>query len=258
LSDNLTYPRVNSKEFKELDFRTQLWLFNLLLHDRDKYSSLTGEVVVDEDLLYVDDSINFILSQERCGNPELDEDSLPIVYYHNHWAAYQSFYKSTWYEEGFSPLDEFDIQHRRIFSLQLFSFPFLAIDRQAFRILRWLLKDSGLTDFRDLLFDLVKLRAAREYFEKESKKIVDVWNASIVALGDYCTVPELNLDYPVIDIEEEPLYSIETEELVLLHTMPRFARKSGADSAPYAYVPLVPSELYNRSQFYVKSWDLLV
>jgi hypothetical protein len=127
-------PRVGSKEFKRLPYKDQLYILNLFYFDKDKYFDFCG--VSTPELEYVDESLDKIFKLPSA--PTLVAD-LPISFSEGCWCAYLSYFNPRWWEECNSPLDELDLSHKRIFSIQLFNFSLLSLDYNSYKLSRWLL-----------------------------------------------------------------------------------------------------------------------
>lgn len=247
-------PQIDSEEFKQLHFKEQLYILNLYYHDKLKYLELCG--LPPDELKYVDESIETILkiSQE----PE-DNFAQPISFVENHWCAYLCYYNPKWWEEGFSPVDDLGYSHRRIFGIQLFNFPLVSLDHAAAKALRYLAKEPKKTrELNDVFYYTAKMRSAWQYFrddEDPETDPVDIWNLSVVHLNDYVSISDLNGAYPVL--EDSPLVDlIEEDVLVPLFSQIRGVRSGGLGTGRY-YMPLIPSELYIKSQFKIRGWDFL-
>ncbi len=243
-------PHIGTTAYKKLDFKIQLFLYNMYLHEPSRYKELVGVTAPDDELKYVDDNIRFIVTQDRVGLPEPQD--APIYFIRDFWGAYLCYYNPRWYEEAFSPIDDLGLQHRRVFSFQLFTFPLLALDTYSVAILKWLHKNLESRDITDIFFYLVKLRAAKEYFAPDPEYgIEEVWNSALLDIGDVHSLAELNGNYPVMLPDTELTDQIEDSTFAVLSQLPR--GRQGR-----MYVPLVPVELYNKSQFQIKNWDLLL
>jgi hypothetical protein len=240
-SDKLL-PRVGSNEFKELHFKDQLYILNLFLHDKDKYYSLTG--VPTPELEYVDKSLGKLLQLPIVPSFEIDA---PISFAENCWCAYLSYFNIRWWEEGFSPLDELELEHQRVFGIQLFNLPLLTFDATTRKYLSYLVEK----EVNDVFFYLVKMMAAHAYFKTDEEDPVDIWNLSVFKLNSYKTVHDINGDYPIIEHNERLIDLLEDESLVLLYSQVHAHGKR-------SFAPLIPSELYGKSQFKIKGWDFLV
>ena len=270
-------PNVGTKAFRGLHFKEQLFILNLFLYEREKYNVLTDSEEADTSLFYLEDGLSFLLDKQNIGTPTFEDDALPLSFIEDFWAAYLSHYDSKWYEDFLSPIDLLGLQHKRIIGLNFFTFPFLCCDPTSYLILKWL-RSERISIVQDLLFYLIRMRVAAEYFvdngdarikyyakQKTSKKymhppIVDgipvrplspdeLHYIADQELGDYSTISSLNEDFPIL--EDSGLSSMLEEDVyVLLPMHIRFA--SGR-----FMVPLVPSELYLK-RFYIKTWDFLV
>lgn len=254
ISSKTRLPHIGTDSFKELGFAEQLWLYNLYLHDPMKYKELVGVLPPDHDLAYVDDAIRFIATAPNVGAPSIPEDHSTFYFVRDFWTAYESYYKPTWYEESFSPVDELEMSHRRLFTLQLFTFPLLRVDKESARILRWLVKNLEGRDRADVFFHMVKLRTVKEYYEIETEwedyeAVEDIWNAAIIRMAHYGTIQEINGDYPIIDEDNDLLDWLDDGTLSFLPMTRSTMERS--------YVPLVPTELYHNSQFYIRNWGFL-
>ena len=105
-------------------------------------------------------------------------------------------------------------------------------------------------EYRDTFYHLVRCRAAAEYVASEGGDEVDIWNSAVVALDEMFTVSDINESYPIIE-ESQYIDHLEDDSCVLLTTKPRI----GNDRR--MYIPVIPAELYNHSQFYIKDWGFL-
>lgn len=240
-------PPIGSPDFKKLHYKEQLFILNLYYHDRTKYLDICG--LPSDDVKYITDSVERVFSMAKA--PRVANE-LPIAFVEDCWCAYLAFYDPKWYEEGFSPVDDLGLSHRRIFNIQLFNFPLLAFDTAGLRMLRWLRDQPKKTkDFTDIFFYFVKLRAAWEYFRTtDEDDAVDTWNSAIINLEEYLTVNDLNGGWPIIE-DSQWIEQIEDEVLVMLYAKPKLLNGKW-------FVPLVPAELFHKDRFHVKGWDFLL
>lgn len=239
-------PSIDSQEFKTLHYKEQLHIFNLYLYDREKYLQLVG--ITPDELKYVDRSIASILQIPSEPN---DDRELPVSFVEGCWCAYIANFNPLWWEEGFSPIDDVGLSHKRIFGIQLFDFPLISMDRTSSQLFRWLRDQPKKTrELNDIFYYLIKLRAAWEYFRDNERKPVDIWNLSIVHLNKFLSIADINESYPITE-DSDLLDLIEEDTLVPLSSQVRLLRGR-------TYVPLVPSELYNKTSFKIKAWDFLL
>ena len=249
------FPHIGTPAFKKyLGFKEQLWLYNLYLHDPNKYNELVGILPPDHDLSYVDTALSFLSSAPNLAIPSPPEDHSTFYFVRDIWTAHLVHYNPKWYEESFSPIDELNLSHRHLLSLQLFTFPLLRLDRIAARLLFWLKKNLEGRDRADIFFHLLKLRIAKEYLTIETEwtdheAVEDIWNAAILGLNKYGTIQDLNGDYPILDEDQELIEWLDDSTLALL---PMMRASDGSN-----FLPLVPAELYKNSQFHIKDWGFL-
>lgn len=245
-------PAVGSRGFKQLSFKEQLYVYSLYLHHPDQYRELVGINPYDPSLEYVDEQLNFlIVNRETMGAPPVYTDPFPFHFVEGLWAGYLSYYNPRWYEEAFSPIDDLGLQHKRLLGVNLFTFPLLGCDVRAAKILRYLGEESDGKDLRDIFYLLVKCRAAAEYFSTDPEDDeTEYWNLSLVNLDTLWTVEDIHAKYPIIQ-DSRFIQLIEDDTYALLYSKPQFHNGR-------AYYPLVPSELFNRPQFYVKNWGFLL
>lgn len=252
LRNEVKLAKIGSANFKRLDFKEQLFILNLYYHDQDNYLNLCG--LPPKELEYVDDYVSSIFSLPRTPTFSADPSIFPsaLLFHENCWCAYLAYFNPKWWEEELNPVDLLGHSYKRVLNIQLFNFPLISFDLHSLRILRWLRTQASKTrGLSDIFFYLVKMRAAQQYFMDEGKqRVVDVWNESIVQLNEYVSVLDINDTYPIIesstliDLIEEDTYA------------PIF--NSVRPHNDRFYVPLVPAELYNKSQFTVKGWDFLL
>lgn len=249
------YPKVNSYEFKKLSFAEQVHILNLYLHHPDEYSDKAGVAPAHDELSYVNEALQYILEKKNRGVPSVDP-SYPVQVIHNHWAAYISYFNPCWWEEGFSPLDELGLSHKRIFNLNLFTFPFIAFDDITRYCIGWLDEFQPRLSC-DMLYYAIKMRYAATMYEEDIdfdswQDAVNIWNLSVTMnhLNDIDLVNSSSGGKLLKDVSdthvmvEEEVYVMDYKKLRLL------------DNGWY-YAPLVPAEVHCKDQFYIKGWDFL-
>jgi len=242
-------PAVNTKEFKSLSFKEQLWIYNLLLNDPERYASLIGEPICDKSVEYVDDKIKRVLREKNIGKPEVDHLP-PIGFITDHWAAYSAFYNPHWFDHEFSPLDGLGLRHLRVFSFQLFTFPLLVLDRNSYDILT-LLKDSPTPhEIANMFYYLVKSRAAGEYFQKGKFNPEVAVALGYSKLSSYVEINDINGMWPIAE-PSDIIDLIEDDTYAMLSDQPRWL-------SHHVLIPLIPTDLLQKRQFNIKHWDFLI
>jgi len=258
-------PRVGSQEFSSLDFKQQLFILNLYLYDKDKYRTFAR---IDDpgELVYIDKSLDEIGKMKIRPDPNID---LPASFVEGCWSAYISYYDPIWWKDEVSPIEELGLDHKRMLGIQFFNFPLLSLDSISRMMLSWLFDHPKKTkEQSDVFYYLIKMIAAWTYFRGDDKELspenikktfdpkamnrimTDIWNLSVTNLNTCNTITALNGDYPVVEDNERLIYLVEDNTLVL-YTKTR--HKDGR-----SYVSLIPSDLYFKSKFYIRDWDLLV
>lgn len=251
-ADSTLLPGIGSSEFKKLHYKEQLFIMKLFYHDPDKYKLLCGSPgATPAGLEYVDHSVGLIFKYAQL--PETHEE-IPIEFINSCWCAYLTYYNPLWWEEYFSPVDDLGFDHKRIFGINLFNFPLISLDSPGLKILKWLREQPKKTrELNDVIYYLVKLRSAWQYFRDEIKPEsdpIDIWNLSVANLNEYLSIADINGAYPIA--QDSPLIDlIETDTLV-----PLLGKVRSLDKR--YFIPLVPSELYLKTQFTIKDWDFLV
>lgn len=241
-------PSVNSKEFKKLHYKEQLQILNLYYHDRSKYQELTG--LPDKTVEYVDSAIEEIFSISR--EPKFTK-GIPVSFVTDCWCAYKCYYNVNWWEAGLSPLDKLGYDHQKVFGFNLFNFPIVSMDFTTSKFLKWLVKNPKKTrEGHDIFFHMIRMRSAWEFFAESGEEVDPVlaWNLAVEHLLKITSVEDLNGDYPVTEFSDL-LDMIDADDLA-----PVFSQLRGYQGRHF--MPLVPAELYNQSQFQVKGWDFLI
>lgn len=246
LNPNKVLPPINSNEFNNLYYKDKLYIINLYYYNKSKYLDLCR--LPPKELEYIDRSIGTLFRVSHV--PEVAED-LPLSFVTGCFCAYLSNYNEKWWDEDFSPVDDLGLSHKRIFGIHLFDFPLVSFDRQSAILLRWLIKYPEKTRANnDIFYYLLKLRAAWEYLGDNDLHEVDIWNLSIVHLNKFVSISDLNGAFPVI--EDAPLLELIEDDVLV----PLFSHTRGYKGR--RFMPLVPAELYLKTQFKLKGWDFLV
>lgn len=249
------FPAIGTPAYKNLPFPEQVFLYSLYLNDNKQYCELTGARPKDDELAYLDELVGFLKEAQENPIPEVTS-SLPISFIYRHLACYVSYYNPTWFEEGFSPLDELDIKHKRLFGMYLYDFPLVTLDFVSRRCLSYIAQKQP-RFLHDVLFYITKMRvAAAEYFKPEALlpetiNPAEIWFvAQEMIHPSIATVQDLNEIHPVVDCNEELLDQLDEDTLVIYYQYPRQVKGR-------SFLPMIPSELYLKEKFYVREWGFL-
>ena len=80
----LGFAPIGSKQFKNIPFKEQLYVYSLYLNDHDHYRELIGKSPLY--LEYIDKNILSLL-QEKIGLPDKKKDAPAFYFVENHWTA---------------------------------------------------------------------------------------------------------------------------------------------------------------------------
>jgi len=236
-------PAVGTEGFRNLSFKDQLEILSLQLFQPDQYNDLIGKP-----------KANLILEYPPL--PDIQADQVPVSFMDNYWAGYSCKYNDRWYKDqlcGFTPLDEFGVQCRRMVNIFLFDFPFMSMSTAVYYAFSHVRKVNQLDAPTSLLIAL-KIIAYMELelhqdnlHEVTGGDISKVRSKAMYKYRSQLTLDEFNGYYPMI-YESEYLHAMEYEELVpTAFPKPRHRRW---------YYPLVPSKLYS-GPFHIYTWDFL-
>lgn len=237
------FPRIGSEPFRQLGFKDQLEVISLQLFQPDEYRRLAGLNI----------SFEFYTQLEYPPLPKIELPELPVCFLENYWAAYNCKFRPEWYGAGMTPMDEFGVKARRMISVWMFNFPFIAMITPVRHIWQWT-SNRGSTPER--LLQTAKVYAHLDYTLRDtvlSKEFEDnhgqkIYNEAMGRMYKYETVQELNADFPAVQ-ETDQLLFVESQDLIILD--------KGLTRQRRWFYPLIPVRMKQAEFFRMRDWGWL-